>query len=303
MAKSVASMSPAEQLKMIRKKLQHFSTDREPTKFLKTPYDELNSVFGSSDFGIPYGKIIELSGPESCGKTATAFDLVARVQRSGGIGMWMDAENSFHKKWAKIRRVDTDKLYLVEPYIGSFGKQNPKKKRMATAQELCAELEGCIKLSHSLHPDVPRFAVVDSVTALLTKDEHEAGIDKQNMKSKLSLASFMNQLLRRWVGLCQATDTTILFINQLRINPMQMFGNPEYTTGGKALKFYCHVRVKARRANKGGKIMKMGKQCGIRGVMENIKNKVGGEEFSKCGYKIYWTGKTSYLDAALVGKE
>jgi hypothetical protein len=82
----------------------------------------------------------------------------------------------------------------------------------------------------------------------------------------------------------------MLFINQLKVSPMQKFGNPEYTPGGKALKFYCHIRVRAGRA-KGGKILQAGKTIGIQGIMRNIKNKAGGVEWSSCGYKLFFEGR------------
>lgn len=293
-------LTPAQQIESIRKKLKHYSSDWQPQRYLKTGNEDLDGVFGDPELGIPYGKLIELSGPESNGKSAIALDLIGKAQRDGAIAIWTDAENSLDDIWAKRRGVNVKELYKFSPYVGNFGKD--KKPRLITAQEMLEEVEQLIVQTHQTFADSYRFVVVDSVTALLTKDEAAGGLADQNMRTKLSLAAFLNQLLRRWVGLCQSTNTTVLFINQLRVNPTQLFGNPEYTTGGKALKFYCHVRSKIKRSNKGGYMQKGDKHIGIKGVLENVKNKVGGVEQSRVGYKVFWSGTTIYLPAEKILK-
>jgi recombination protein RecA len=293
-------LTPAQQINAIRKKLKHYNSDWQPQRYLKTGNEDLDGVFGNPELGIPYGKLIELSGPESNGKSAIALDLSARAQKDGAITIWIDAENSLDSEWASRRGVKMDELYAFSPYVGQFGKD--KKPRLITAQEMLEEVEQVIVQTHQTFADSFRFVVLDSITALLTKDEAAGGLADQNMRTKLSLAAFLNQFLRRWVGLCQSTNTTVLFINQLRVNPTQMFGNPEYTTGGKALKFYCHVRSKIKRSTKGGYMTKGEERIGMKGVLENIKNKVGGVELSKVGYKVFWSGKTIYLPAEKILK-
>lgn len=315
MAKSFDKLSPAEQIAAIRSKLGHLTMKWRPKFCMDTGSPELNTVFGHPKRGILFGYMLELSGPESNGKTAVALDLTALCQDFGAICLWADIEASFDKVWAETRGVDTEKLFLFQPYIGRFKRKkkkgeeaqvqegkNGKEKpgQMSSAEVICSEIEATLQAMHDLHPDKPKFIVVDSVTAFLTEEESGAGIRDQNMRSKLALASFLNRLLRRWVGLMQATNTTILFINQLRVNPMQMFGNPEYSPGGKALKFYCHGRATLRRAAKGGQMRKSGKIIGLQGVIKSIKNKMGGFEEAEVGYKLYRSGKSVYTDAARI---
>lgn len=286
---------PAVIIASIRKALKHWETDWQPTSFLTTGSPMMDACLGTPGHGIPYGKMIELFGPESSGKSATALDLIAAAQSNGAATIWLDAENSWEKRWARIRGVKCKPLFLIQPYLGRFG--TDKELRMSSAEELCSEAEKVMRLL-SVKRGGSTLMVVDSVTALLSRGESEAGIENQNMRTKLSLPQFLGQLLRRWVGVCQATNTTIIFINQLRINPNQLFGNPEYQPGGKALKFYCHIRAAVRRGNKGGLLVNAaGKKLGIRGVITCVKTKVGGEEGTKVGYKIYDDGRTVYVPA------
>lgn len=286
---------PAIIIASIRKALKHWETDWQPNTFLTTGSGMIDGCLGTPGKGIPFGKMVELFGPESSGKSATALDLIAAAQAQGASTIWMDAENSFEKAWARRRGVKCKPLFLIQPYLGTFSTDT--KLRMAAAEELCTEAEEVMRLLAAKR-NGSTLMVVDSVTALLSRGESDAGIENQNMRTKLSLSQFLGQLLRRWVGVCQATNTTIVFINQLRINPHQMFGNPEYQPGGKALKFYCHIRAAVRRGNKGGLIVNAaGKKLGIRGVITCVKTKVGGEEGSKVGYKIYDDGRTVYVPA------
>jgi recombination protein RecA len=288
---------------MIRSKLGHYTTAAVPSYFLDTTYPDFNSVIGGPT-GIPFGYLIELSGIESAGKTTLALDLLAEAQEQKAEGVWVDVENSLTRKWAARRGVDVDNLCWIWPYLGRFGKKGTKewkRKRLINAEEMCEEAEAYIKARYV--PGKRFFMVVDSVTALLTREEAETGISKANMRSKLSLPTFLGRLLRRWVGFAHSTNTTIIFINQIRINPNQLFGNPEYTPGGKALKFYCHVRVGARRV-KDGRLMHSGEQVGIKGYLTNAKNKAGGVERLQIGYKIsFKSGETEFMPVSLVKKD
>lgn len=287
--------APSIVIAKIRKSLRHLETDWQPTSFLSTGSEMMDACLGTPGKGIPFGKMVELFGPESSGKSATALDLIAAAQVQGASTIWLDAENSWENRWARIRGVKCKPLFLIQPYLGRFGKDS--ELRMAAAEELCSEAEKIMRLLAAKRQG-STLMVVDSVTALLSRGESDAGIENQNMRTKLSLPQFLGQLLRRWVGVCQATNTTIVFINQLRINPNAMFGNPEYQPGGKALKFYCHVRASVRRGNKGGLLTTAaGKKLGIRGVITCVKTKVGGEEGTKVGYKIYDDGRTVYVPA------
>ena len=124
------------------------------------------------------------------------------------------------------------------------------------------------------------------------------------MRTQMALPQFLGKLLRRWTGLFESYNVLGVFINQVRIAPGVAFGNPEYTPGGKALKFYCHIRSIVRRT-KGGRLMKSGKIVGLKGIITNLKNKAGGVEGSRCGYKIYFDGKrsTKWVDAAMLKAE
>lgn len=301
--------TPAKELALIRGKLGYFSTEARPKDYLDLGDQDANNVLGHPKLGIAYGRLIEISGPEQSGKSAIAIDLLAAAQADGAIGIWVDAENSFDNEWASKRGVNINQLRLVAPYVGRFPRINKQTKkvsiekvsRMISAQEMLTEAEEIIKLRQDDEAS-KMFLVVDSVTALLTREEAETSLSDQGFKSNMSLPAFMGKLLRRWVGRAQAGNVTMVFINQLRTNPMQMFGNPEYTPGGKALKFYCHIRVGMRRV-KGGRVMHNGHQVGIKGYLKNFKNKVGGLEQSEVGYHINFSGDIEFLPVSQVRKE
>lgn len=282
----------------IRKKLGHFSTEAPPTDYIDLGDEQANRVLGAEGLGIPFGRIMEIYGPEQSGKSVTCLDLLAEAQMLGAVGTWFDAETSWDPAWAKRRQVDVENTLVLAPYVGQFKKE--KETRMSSAQESLAEVEAAIKLNHK-NGAKKQIMVVDSVTALLTREEMEAGIAGQNMRTKLALPSFLGQLLRRWVGTAQSYNVLMIFINQLRINPAKLFGNPEYQPGGKALKFYSHIRVGARRV-KGGRVMCGTKQLGIKGFLRNEKNKVGGLEFSEVGYHVNFSGDTEFMSVETVKK-
>jgi recombination protein RecA len=189
---------------------------------------------------------------------------------------------------------------LISPYVGKFGKE--KQSRLINAQEMLQEAEDLIYFHHRNNANSKLVLIIDSVTALLTREESEAGLVNANFRTTQALPQFLGKLLRRWVGMAQSTNTTMIFINQVRINPMQRFGNPEYQPGGKALKFYCHSRITMRRV-KGGRLVKANKQFGIKGYIKNLKNKMGGLEYSEIGYKILFSGTTEFLSVATLKKD
>lgn len=305
--------SPAAILKAIRTKLKHYSTEWTPEHFLDTGFPELNAVLGHRDKGIPYGKMVEIAGLQSHGKTALVLDLATLAQVDGAQVVWLDLENSWEDEWAAKRGLDPTKIFVLNPYVGKFRKKKKKgddsinedsgstklELRLSTAQELCEEVEAVLMDLHEKDPDTKIFLGVDSVTAFLTEEEAAAGLTDQNMRTAMSLPIFLGKLLRRWVGLAQSYNVLMFFINQIRLAPIA-FGNPERTTGGSALKFYCHVRASMRRAKKGGKMLRQGHQIGIKGTLTNTKNKAGGVEGDKCGYKIYFGKPSKFLAASEV---
>ncbi|MBO6074017.1 MAG: recombinase RecA [Paludibacteraceae bacterium] len=175
--------------------------------------------------GYPRGRVIEIFGPESSGKTTLAIHAMAEVQRQGGIAAIIDAEHAFDRFYAEKLGVDTDSLLIAQPDSG--------EQALAIADEL-------------IRSAAVDLVVIDSVAALTPKAE----IDGEMGDNKVGLqARLMSQALRKLTATINKTQTTCIFINQLREKIGVMFGNPETTTGGNALKFYASVRLDIRRVS------------------------------------------------------
>ncbi|MCT0005236.1 recombinase RecA [Weissella confusa] len=220
----------SEALKKIEKSFGKGSVmklgDSQFTKVQSTSTGSLKLDVALGIGGYPKGRIIEIYGPESSGKTTLALHAVAEAQRNGGIVAYIDAENAMDVEYAKALGVDVDELLLSQPDTGEQG--------LAIADALITS--GAIDM-----------VVVDSVAALTPKAE----IDGEIGDSTVGLqARMMSQALRKMSGAILKTGTTAIFINQLREKIGIMFGNPETTPGGRALKFYSSVRLDVRR--KGG---------------------------------------------------
>src|SRR5499425_1213091 len=173
--------------------------------------------------GLPRGRVIEIFGPESSGKTTLALQVIAEAQRGGGMAAFVDAENALDAQYAQKLGVDLENLLVSQPDHG----------------EQALEITEVLIRSGSV--DV---VVVDSVAALVPKAE----IDGEMGEAQMGLqARLMSQALRKLTGAVSKSKTTLIFINQLREKIGVMFGNPETTTGGRALKFYASVRVDVRR--------------------------------------------------------
>jgi len=173
--------------------------------------------------GVPRGRIIEIFGPESSGKTTLALHIVAEAQKVGGIAAFVDAEHALDPVYAKNIGVKTEELLVSQPDHGEQA------------------LEIVESLVRSGKVDV---VVVDSVAALTPKDEIEGDMGQAQMGKQ---ARLMSQALRKLTAIVAKTNCTVIFINQIRMNIGVMFGSPETTTGGKALKFYTSVRMDIRR--------------------------------------------------------
>ena len=194
----------------------HMKVDVVPTGCL-----ELDLALGVG--GIPKGRIIEIYGPESSGKTTVALHIVAESQKRGGIAAFIDAEHALDPDYAKKLGVNIDELYVSQPSTGEDA------------------LEICEALVRSGAVDI---VVVDSVAALVPRAE----IDGEMGDSFVGLqARLMSQALRKLAGVVNKTNAIVIFINQLREKVGVMYGNPEVTTGGRALKFYASVRIDVRR--------------------------------------------------------
>ena len=197
--------------------------------------------------GIPRGRIIEIYGPESSGKTTFALHAIAEVQKRGGRAAFIDAEHSLDPNYAKNLGVNINELLLSQPDTGE------------QALEICEALVRSNAIS---------IIVIDSVAALVPKAE----IDGEMGDSHVGLqARLMSQALRKLSGTINKTNTIAIFINQLREKVGVMFGNPETTTGGRALKFYSSIRLDVRRSE----ALKMGDGIvGNRTTIKVVKNKV-----------------------------
>lgn len=225
--------------------------------------------------GVPKGRIIEIFGPESSGKTTLALHIVAEAQKQGGIAAFIDAEHALDPGYAKALGVDIDNLYLSQP---DFGEQ---------------ALEILETLIRSGAVDV---IVVDSVAALTPRAEIEGEMGDSHMGLQ---ARLMSQALRKITAIASRTGTTVIFLNQIRMKIGVMFGNPETTTGGNALKFYASVRMDIRSRTK---IMKGEEQVGSVREVKIVKNKVA-PPFKNCKFDVlYGIGidrASSVLDSAI----
>ena len=197
--------------------------------------------------GIPKGRIIEIYGPESSGKTTVTLHMIAEVQKRGGIAGFIDAEHALDPVYAKNIGVDIDNLYISQPDNG----------------EQALEITETMVRSGAID-----IVVVDSVAALVPKAE----IDGEMGDSHVGLqARLMSQALRKLTAVISKSNCTVIFINQLREKVGIMFGNPETTTGGRALKFYSSVRLDVRRIES---IKQGGEVIGNRTRVKVVKNKI-----------------------------
>ncbi len=197
--------------------------------------------------GIPKGRIVEIYGPESSGKTTVTLHMIAEVQKRGGIAGFIDAEHALDPVYAKNIGVDIDNLYISQPDNG----------------EQALEITETMVRSGAID-----IVVVDSVAALVPKAE----IDGDMGDSHVGLqARLMSQALRKLTAVISKSNCTVIFINQLREKVGIMFGNPETTTGGRALKFYSSVRLDVRRIES---LKQAGEVIGNRTRVKVVKNKI-----------------------------
>jgi len=169
--------------------------------------------------GIPKGRVVEIYGPESSGKTTVALHMVAEVQKRGGIAGFIDAEHALDPVYARNIGVDIDNLYISQPDNG----------------EQALEITETMVRSGAVD-----IVIVDSVAALVPKAEIDGDMGESHMGLQ---ARLMSQALRKLTGIMSKSNCTVIFINQIREKIGVMFGNPETTTGGRALKFYASVRM------------------------------------------------------------
>src|SRR5689334_8924108 len=225
--------------------------------------------------GFPRGRIVEIFGPESSGKTTLTLHAIAETQAMGGVAAFIDAEHAFDLRYARGIGIDLKKLLVSQPDCG--------EQALEIAEALTRS--GAVDL-----------IVIDSVAALTPKAEIEGDMGDAHMGLQ---ARLMSQALRKLTGVAHKTDTTIIFINQLRQKIGVVFGNPETTTGGNALKFYASVRLDVRRVGQ----VKVGEDpIGNRTKVKIVKNKCA-PPFQEAEFEIRWgTGidpAADLLDVAL----
>ena len=251
-------MSNAEKLKALKLTIDKIDKDfgkgsvmmmnersQEPQEVISTGSIGLDVALGIG--GLPKGRVVEIYGPESSGKTTLAIHVIAEAQKKGGMCAFIDAEHAFDASYAKRLGVDVDNLLISQPDYGEQG----------------LEIADRLILSGAL--DV---VVIDSVAALVPKGELEGemGDSKMGMQARL-----MSQALRKLTATISKTNSCCIFINQLRDKIGVMFGNPETTTGGNALKFYASVRLDIRRM---AQIKDGDEAVGNRVKVKVVKNKV-----------------------------
>ncbi len=212
---------------------------------LKTGILPLDIALGVG--GIPKGRIIEIFGPEASGKTTVCLSLIAETQKAGGVAAFIDAEHALDPSWARLIGVNLDDLLVSQPDTG--------EQALEIAEALIRS--GGVDL-----------VVVDSVAALVPRSEIEGEMGDAQMGLQ---ARLMSQALRKLTGVVSKSKTTILFTNQIRLKIGIMFGNPETTPGGMALKFYCSIRMDVRKIET---LKKNNMVYGARVRVKIVKNKV-----------------------------
>lgn len=243
-----------------------------PVEVISTGIMPLDTALGVG--GIPRGRIIEIFGPEAAGKTTVCLSIIAEAQKAGGTAAFIDAEHALDPEWAKKLGVKLDDLLVSQPDTG--------EQALEIAETLIRS--GGVDL-----------VVIDSVAALVPKSEIEGEMGDSQMGLQ---ARLMSQALRKLTGIVSKSKTTVIFTNQIRLKIGIMFGNPETTPGGLALKFYCSIRMDVRKIET---LKKNNQVYGARIRVKVVKNKVA-PPFKEAEVVITATGidrEEGLIDAAI----
>lgn len=244
-----------------------------PVEVIPTGIMALDTALGVG--GIPKGRIIEIFGPEAAGKTTVCLSIIAEAQKKGGTAAFIDAEHALDPEWAKRLGVKLDDLLVSQPDTG--------EQALEIAETLIRS--GGVDL-----------VVIDSVAALVPKSEIEGEMGESQMGVQ---ARLMSQALRKLTGIVSKSKTTVIFTNQIRLKIGIMFGNPETTPGGLALKFYCSIRMDVRKIET---LKKNNQVYGARIRVKVVKNKVA-PPFKEAEVVITSAGidrEESLVDAAIL---
>ena len=226
--------------------------------------------------GFPRGRIVEVYGPESAGKTTLALHAIANAQRNGGYAVLVDAEHAYDPSYGEKLGVDAERLYISQPDYGEQG--------LHIADTLISS--GAVDL-----------VVIDSVAALVPKSELEGEIGDSHVGIQ---ARMMGQAMRKLTAAASRTNTCVIFINQIREKVGVMFGSPETTPGGRALKFFASQRVEIRRTSQ----IKEGDEAIGNGARVTVKKNKLAPPFKRCEIEIYFNRGISYLsDLLTLGTE
>lgn len=230
--------------------------------------------------GIPEGRIVEIFGPESAGKTTLALEIIGEEQRAGKLCAFIDAEHALDPNYAQQLGVNVDELMVAQPDSGEQA------------------LETAIALVESKAVSV---IVIDSVAALVPQAELDGEMGDSHMGLQ---ARLMSQAMRKLRGICAINNVTVILLNQIREKIGVMFGSPETTTGGRALKFYASVRLDVRRiGGDPGKIMSGGVLIGHKMKIKAVKNKVGSPFRETIVDVIYGKGIDRFADTVRYAKD
>jgi RecA/RadA recombinase len=291
MAKKTASK--LSYIEEARKRLGRIVVTNPERQYFDLGNPALNAMLGKPGQGLFNGEIIELRGEASTGKSALAMVLEELVIAGGGVAHHADLENSWDESWALVRGVSQETVNVIKPYVTLektekvvdkkallklLKEQNPEVYHHVTipsAEEILQEVETCLAMAYADDPTRFQLVVIDSVATLLPHEELDSGLD-QNMRTKLALPIMVGRVLKQWTAKFMLYNAALVLINQIRTNPMQMFGDNRVSPGGRGMEFFPHVRVNLTRTNKAREVN--GKKVGIEGKARVSKQKAGGPE-------------------------